>query len=125
VSGTGGQAPGVRERPDLIDIARAILLVLGVLAYALWGFLAWPLPWPGVLIGLGAAALTVVLWALFVSPRSVFAVDAWGQSLVELIIIAGAVFALAWMGLWIVGVVYGLLAVAAGYVHGRRRIPRD
>ncbi len=125
MSNTTATEPGRVQRPGFLEISRAILLVLAVVAYALWGFLDWPLPLPGVIIGVGAPVLVIVLWALFVSPRSVIATDLWGQSLVELLIIAGAVFALIWLELPIVGVVYGVIAVVVGFFSASRRLPPE
>lgn len=83
-----------------------------------WGFLAWPLPWPGLLVGALAFIVLVLGWALFLSPRPVLRIDRFGQALAELLLIAGAVacalsLGVAWVwpvGFAIVGVVIGLLA---------------
>jgi len=112
-------------RPGWLDVVRGLVMLAAVVAYGLWGFLTWPLPLPGVIIGIGAPVLAVVLWALFVSPRSVVATDLYGQSLVELLIIAGAVFALIWLGLPIAAIVYGLVGVVAGFLHGRAALRRQ
>ena len=104
------------------DVLRFLLELFAFVSLGIWGFVAFPLPWPGVLIGLGAPALAILLWALFVSPKAVFHVDPFGRALVEI-----AVFSAAAIGWWMLGqpVVAVALAVAAalsGILHGRRQL---
>jgi hypothetical protein len=104
------------------DVLRFLLELFVFVSLGIWGFVAFPLPWPGVLVGLGAPALAILLWALFVSPKAVFRVDPFGQALVEI-----AVFSAAAIGWWMLGqpVVAVLLAVVAavsGILHGRRQL---
>ena len=49
--------------------------------------------------------LTVVIWALFLSPKPVLRTDRFGQALIELLLIAGAVGALLSLGVhwWRIG----------------------
>lgn len=86
-----------------------------------WAFTAWPLPWPGVLTGLMALALTVVIWALFLSPKPVLRTDRFGQSLIELLLVGGAVAAMLALGMpWLLAVAYFVVAAVIGYlVTGR------
>ncbi|WP_353807279.1 YrdB family protein [Agromyces sp. SYSU T00194] len=104
------------------DIVRFFLELFAFVSLGIWGFLAWPLPWPGVLIGIGAPALAILAWALFVSPKAVFRVDVFGRTLVELAVMLSA--ALAWWGLGqpIVAVVFTIVATVSGILHGRRQL---
>ena len=100
---------------------RSLVHLLLVLSIATWGFLAFELPLPGALIGLGMLLFTVVIWALFLSPKPVLAVDRFGQAFVELLLAAGAVAALLAIGVfWVIPLLIGLLAVILGFVAARK-----
>ena len=104
------------------DILRFFLELFAFISLGIWGFLAFPLPWPGVLIGLGAPALAILLWALFVSPKAVFRVDQFGRALVEI-----AVFTSAAIGWWILGqpvvaIVFAVVAAVSSILHGRKQL---
>nr|BFF08859.1 hypothetical protein GCM10025699_01620 [Microbacterium flavescens] len=62
-----------------------------------------------------------MVWALFVSPRAVFAVHPFVRALVELLVYASAT--IAWWSMdqaWI-GLGFGVVAVTIGVIAGRRR----
>lgn len=104
------------------EILRFLLELFAFVSLGVWGFLAFPLPWPGVLVGLGAPALAILLWALFVSPKAVFRIDPFGQALVEI-----AVFSAAALGWWMLGqpvvaVVFAVVAAVSGILHGRKQL---
>lgn len=104
------------------DILRFFLELFAFISLGIWGFLAFPLPWPGVLVGLGAPALAILLWALFVSPKAVFRVDQFGKALVEI-----AVFTAAAIGWWMLGqpvvaIVFAVVAAVSGILHGRKQL---
>lgn len=87
----------------------------------IWGFLAWPLPFPGVFTGIGLFALSVLLWALFLSPRPVLRVDRFAQALFELCLIAAAVAALLALGVfWVWPALLGVAAAAVGFIASSR-----
>ncbi|PPL15993.1 MULTISPECIES: YrdB family protein [Microterricola] len=117
-SPTASAAP--RVTPN--DIIRFILEVVAVISLAIWGLTMWPMPWPGVAFAIGAPLIAILLWALFLSPKAVFQVDAFGRALFE-IIVMGSV-ALAWwsMGLPIVAGAFALLATVSGVINGRSRL---
>ncbi len=103
------------------EILRFLLELFAFVSLGVWGFLAFPLPWPGVLVGLCAPALAILLWALFVSPKAVFRIDPFGQALVEI-----AVFSAAALGWWMLGqpvvaVVFAVVAAVSGILHGRKQ----
>ena len=101
----------------LTQLLRAICHLGTVLIITFWALNAWPLPFPGLLTGAGALVLTVLIWALFLSPRPVLRTDRFGQALIELLLIAGAVGALLSLGAnWIVATLFGLAAAVIGYL---------
>lgn len=105
---------------SILSALRSIVHLLLILSISAWGFLAWPLPLPGVLIGLGMLVAAVLIWALFLSPKPVLGVDRFGQSIVELLLIAGAVAALLAIGVfWVVPVALGLVAVVVGFLAAK------
>lgn len=117
----GAPPPGTRRPIAAIEVLAFVCEIFAIVVLGVWGFAAWPLPWnivAGVLTPLGA----LLLWALFVSPRSVFAVHPFVRAIVELLVYAAATAALWMMGLTWVGVVYAAIAVTAGALAGRRRL---
>lgn len=100
-----------------LQLLRAVGHVIAVGCIGLWGFLAWPLPFPGVLTGLGLLALAIVVWALFLSPRPVLRTDRFGQAFIELLFIAAAVAAMLDAGIpWVLAGVFGVVAAVLGYL---------
>jgi hypothetical protein len=104
------------------DILRFLLEIFAIVTLAIWGFTRWELPWPGVLIGIAAPAVAILLWALFRSPRAVFHVDAFGKAIVEIAVFGAA--ALAWwdMGQPIVAAVFAVVATVSGIINGRKEL---
>jgi Protein of unknown function (DUF2568) len=104
------------------DILRFVLELFAFVTLGIWGFVAWPLPWPGVLIGLGAPALAILVWALFRSPRAVFRLDPFGKAVVEIAVFGAA--ALAWwdLGQPVVAAVFAVVATISGVVSGRKEL---
>jgi hypothetical protein len=104
------------------DILRFVLELFAFLTLGLWGFAAWPLPWPGVLVGIIAPASTVLIWALFRSPQAVFRLDPFGKAVVEIAVFGAA--ALAWwdLGLALVGVIFAVVATVSGVLTGRSEL---
>jgi hypothetical protein len=104
------------------DILRFFLELFAFISLGIWGFLAFPLPWPGVLVGLGAPALAILLWALFVSPKAVFRVDQFGKALVEIAVFTAAAIGWWMLGQPIVAVVFAVVAAVSGILHGRKQL---
>lgn len=91
-------------------------------AITTWGFLAWSLPWPGLLIGAVTFVVLVFAWALFLSPRPVLRIDRFGQALAELLLLAGAVAcALALSVHWAWPIGFAILGIAIGLLASTRR----
>ena len=106
---------------SILVALRSLVHLLLVLSIAAWGFLAFELPLPGALIGLGMLLFAVVIWALFLSPKPVLVADRFGQAFVELLLAAGAVAALLALGVfWVIPAVIGLLAVVLGFVAAKK-----
>lgn len=112
--------PGDLPRIGPNDLLRFLLEIFAIVSLGIFGFTAFPLPWPGILIGLGAPALAILLWALFRSPKAVFAVDPFVKALVEIAVFSSA--AIAWwvMGQPVVAVVFAIVAAVSGIINGRK-----
>ncbi len=114
------------ETPQRIRANDVLRLVLELFAYAtlgVWGFASFAFPL-NIVMGLGAPVIAILLWALFRSPRAVFAVDVYGRSLVELLVIAAATIAWLDLGQPVVGLVYAAVAVVSGVAAGRSELRR-
>jgi hypothetical protein len=104
------------------DVLRFLLELFAFVTLAIWGFVAFPLPWPGVLIGIGAPLLAVLLWAFFLSPRSVLRIDPFGKALVEIAVFSATAIAWWTMGQPIVAIVTALVAAVSGIINGRKEL---
>lgn len=104
------------------DVLRFLLELFAFVSLGIWGFLAFPLPWPGVLIGLGAPALAILLWALFVSPKAVFRIDVFGKALVEIAVFSAAAIAWWMLGQPVVAIVFAVVAAVSGIINGRKQL---
>lgn len=114
--------PGV-QRPSVtpLDIIRALVLVAALASLALWGFGSWALPW-NIVIGIGAPALVLLVWALFLSPRPVLRLHPFLRALVEILIYVGVTLAWWSMGQVWIGIAFAVVAVASGVIAGRRAL---
>lgn len=93
-------------------------VVLGI-----WGFTQFAFPWPALLTGIGAPVLAILIWALFLSPRAVFGVDAFGRALVNIALFSAAALAMIFMGWpWFVAAAFVVVAAAAGLISGRSQL---
>lgn len=104
------------------DILRFILELFAFVSLGIWGFLAWPLPWPGILVGIGAPLFAILVWALFRSPKAVFKIDPFGKAIVEIFVFGAAAFAWWDLGQPIVTVVFALVATVSGVISGRKEL---
>ena len=116
-----GLPAGTRARLDGFDVLAFLCELFAFGTLAVWGFTAWPFPW-NLVAGIGAPLIAILLWALFVSPRAVFAIHPFARALVELLVFVSAT-AVWWSAgqAWI-GVAFAVVAVSAGLVAGRRRL---
>jgi hypothetical protein len=114
-------APGMRPRPTAVEIGSVLCGVAAFVTLAIWGFTGWPFPW-NLVAGIGAPALAILVWALFVSPRAVLAVHPFIRAIVELFVYAAATIAWWSMGQAWIGLVFAIVAVTFGALNGRRRL---
>lgn len=104
------------RRIPIIALARTVFDVLVLCAVTYWALLSFALPLPGVFIALGAAAATVLIWALFLSVRPVLHTDRYARAFVALVFNgAGAAAALGIGVLWIPVAVLFIVAAALNY----------
>jgi len=114
-------APGMRAPLSAIDVLAFVCEMFAIVSLSLWGFTMFPFAW-NILTGLGAPAAAILVWALFVSPRAVFAVHPFVRAIVELLVYASATVAWWMMGNAWIGLGFGIVAVTVGVIAGRRRI---
>ncbi|MFF2271394.1 YrdB family protein [Agromyces sp. NPDC058136] len=104
------------------DILRFFLELFAFVSLGIWGFMAFPLPWPGVLIGIGAPLVAIVAWALFMSPKAVFRIDPFGKALVEIAIFSAAAIGWWMLGQPVVAIVFAVVAAVSGIINGRKEL---
>ena len=109
-------------RAQILQLLRSLCHLIALIVITWWALAEWSLPWHGLLAGAGFFTLTVLIWALFLSPRPVLRTDRFGQAFIELLLIAGTVGAMLGLGLaWPIPVVFGVVAAALGFVAGAQR----
>jgi hypothetical protein len=113
--------PGMRAPLSAIDVLAFVCELFAFVTLAIWGFAMWPFPW-NIVAGIGAPLVAILIWALFVSPRAVFAVHPFVRAVVELLVYLSATLAWWSMGFAWVGLVFGVVAVTAGVLAGRRHL---
>ncbi len=112
---------GTRPALTAVDLLAFVCELFAFATLAIWGFVAWPLPW-SIVAGIGAPLVAILAWALFVSPRAVLRVHPFVRALVELLVYASATIAWWSMGQPWIGLVFGVIAVTVGVIAGRRRL---
>lgn len=121
-AGASDSAQSAQPKIGPNDILRFFLELFAFVSLGIWGFMAFPLPWPGVLIGIGAPLLAIVVWALFRSPKAVFKIDVFGKALVEIAIFSSAAIAWWTLGQPVVAVVFAVVAAVSGIINGRKEL---
>jgi hypothetical protein len=111
------------QRIGVNDVLRLLLELFAFVTLGIWGFVSFALPL-NIVVGIGAPIVAILLWALFRSPKAVFAIDVFGRSLVELVVVAAATLAWLDLGQPLVGIGYAVVAVVSGFVNGRRELAR-
>ncbi|MFE6965889.1 MULTISPECIES: YrdB family protein [unclassified Agromyces] len=119
---TAPETPQAQPKIGPNDILRFFLELFAFVSLGIWGFMAFPLPWPGVLIGIGAPLLAIVAWALFMSPKAVFRIDPFGKALVEIAIFSAAAIGWWMLGQPVVAVVFAVVAAVSGIINGRKEL---
>lgn len=106
---------------NALDLIRVVVLLVSLATLALWGFGTWPTPW-NVMIGLSAPLATLLVWALFLSPRRVLNLHPFLRAIVELLIYVGVTLAWWSLGQDVIGIAFAVVAVTAGAITGRRTL---
>ena len=114
-------AAGTRPALDAIDVIVFLCELFAFGTLAVWGFTAWPFPW-NIVLGIATPLVAILLWALFVSPRAVFAVHPFVRALVELLVYAAATIVWWTSGSAWIGIAFAVVAVTVGLIAGRRRL---
>jgi hypothetical protein len=104
------------------DVLRFLLELFAFVSLGIWGFTAWPLPWPGILVGIAAPAFAILVWALFRSPKAVIRLDPFGKAIVEIAVMGSAAFAWLDLGQPVVAIIFGVLATVSGVISGRAEL---
>lgn len=119
---TSTTQPKAPRSTTTLQLVRALFHLAAVVIVTVWGFMSWPLPFPGLIGGFGFLALSVVIWALFLSPKPMLRTDRFGQALVELMLLAAAVAALLFLGVfWVWPVLFGIAGATVGFIVSARR----
>jgi hypothetical protein len=94
---------------------RFVLELAGIVALAWWGFHAAEGP-AGIILGLGAPALLIVIWGLFIAPRARYPQPPAFRLVVGTVLLEGAAAALLAAGAVAAGLALGALVAlnAAG-----------
>lgn len=106
-------------------ILRLLLQVFALATLALWGYLAWPFPWPAVLFIVGSPLFAALIWWLFRSPKAPLPLDPVGKTVVEFLLLGSVVAAWAMLDYPVVGAVFGVVAAISGIMYGRAEIVKD
>lgn len=115
--------PTADTRPQITpnDIVRFLVELIAFGTLALWGALGFAFPW-NIVVAIGAPALAILVWALFVSPKAVFRVHPFVRVFVELLVFLAATLAWWDMGQAVIGIAFAAVAITSGLVNGLRTI---
>jgi hypothetical protein len=89
------------------EAVRFLLELGAIVALAFWGGQASSVLPIELLLGIGAPAALIVVWALFVAPRAVFPIPRLAQAIVGGLLLEVAAVALVVAGQPIIGLAYG------------------
>jgi hypothetical protein len=109
-------------RLGINDVLRFVLELFAFVTLGIWGFVAWPGPWLNIVLAVATPLFAILLWALFLSPRAVVALDAFGKALIEILIMGSAALAWLMLGQPIVAVAFGVVASISGVIAGRKAL---
>ncbi|MFZ7087483.1 YrdB family protein [Curtobacterium sp. RRHDQ10] len=111
-----------RRRADFWGALRVVVMVVGLLSLAAWGYYSWRPPTQYV-FAVGAPVFAAVVWFLFRSPRSPIRTDTVGKVIVETALVVAAGAAWVSIGYPLVGLVFVVVAALTGVVAFRRETP--
>ena len=95
-----------------------LLELCALVALGYFGFSQFEPPL-SVVVGLGLPLAAAVLWGLFRAPRRAIKTPFWGRIAVEVLVMGGAVVALALADQPVLAAVFGVVALVTGIVNGR------
>lgn len=104
-----------------LDIVRFLVELTVLFSLGFWGFVAWAFP-INIAAGILAPAFAALVWALFVSPRAVFAVHPFVRAVIELLLYASATIAWWSLGHTWIGLAFAIVATVTGLLTGRRKL---
>ncbi|MCS5714784.1 YrdB family protein [Herbiconiux sp. CPCC 205716] len=110
-----------QPRISVNDVVRLLVELFAFFTFAFWGFVAWPFPW-NLALGIATPLFVIVVWALFLSPKAVIHIDAFGRALVEIVLLGSAALAWLMLGQPVVALVFGVVAVVSGVIAGRKNL---
>ncbi|RRD60599.1 DUF2568 domain-containing protein [Leucobacter sp. OH1287] len=107
-----------RRSIAVLALIRSLVELTVVSALTAWGFLSWQLPLPGIIIGFVTFFVSVLVWALFLSPKPVLAVDGYARGLVSLLFLAAGCAAMLKLGFpWYAVLLFTLVAATLNYTE--------
>lgn len=110
-------------RSALVFVLRWFVELFAIVVLGVWGFTQFAFPWPALATGIGAPLFALLIWALFLSPRAVLAVDQFGKALVEIVLFSAAALAMLFMGWpWWSALVLVGAGTISGVIAGRRQL---
>jgi Protein of unknown function (DUF2568) len=112
-AGAGQAGPGRPSALRSANLAVRLLCELGLLvALAVWGFHTGSSPAADLALGLGAPLLAAVIWGLWVAPASRRRLADPARLVLEVVLFAAGVAALAAAGYVLVAVVFAVVVAA-------------
>ncbi|MFC5338045.1 DUF2568 domain-containing protein [Leucobacter denitrificans] len=104
-----------------LQVVRGVIHVAVVVNATVWGFFDWAFPFPAVFVGLGALLITILIWALFLSPKPVLHTDRFGHGLIELLFLASGAGALLALGVpWWIAAAFFVVGAILGWIVPNR-----
>jgi Protein of unknown function (DUF2568) len=95
---------------------RFLLELSAIAAVVYWGFEAGSGIW-GWFLAVGAAALVLVVWALFISPKATIELERPLRLVLEFTVFGAAAVALAAAGQVVLAVVFAVVAAVSGTLN--------
>jgi len=109
----------------LNDGLRFLLELFALFTLGLWGYLAWPFPWPGLLFMIGTPLFAAIVWGLFRSPKARIPLDPVGRGLVEIAVMGSATIAWVMLGQPLVALGFAVTALVSGTINLRKEMARE
>ncbi len=105
-------------------VIRLLVQLFALFSFGLWGYLAWPFPFPSLFFIVGTPLFAAVVWALFRSQKAILPLDPVGRALVEIFILGSAVATWFMLSYPIIGSAFAVVALFSGIVYARAEMRR-